>query len=96
MVADKAKFAKQFMSALPHASALGMRLTEMADGKARIEMDYDTRFVGDPDTGVIQWTPTNAQVGTRSVTVRVEDAGSAAATQSFSVNVGNAGLPFAV
>jgi VCBS repeat-containing protein len=40
-------------------------------------------------SGVISWTPTNAQVGANSVTVRVQDAGLAAATQSFTVTVAN-------
>ncbi|MBC7133782.1 MAG: PaaI family thioesterase [Roseovarius sp.] len=44
---------QQFMGMLPHARALGMRLTLQGGGKARIEMDYDARFVGDPETGVI-------------------------------------------
>ena len=41
MSADKSKIAKQFMQALPHAQALGMRLSRMGDGTAEIEMDYD-------------------------------------------------------
>ena len=40
-------------------------------------------------TGVISWTPTNAQVGANAVTVRVRDAALAAATQSFTVTVAN-------
>jgi len=47
------KVAQQFIEAIPHAKALGMAITEIADGKAQIEMDYDARFIGDPDTGVI-------------------------------------------
>ncbi|MFY0597648.1 MAG: PaaI family thioesterase [Cognatishimia sp.] len=30
-----------------------MVITEIAGGKAQLEMDYDPRFIGDPDTGVI-------------------------------------------
>lgn len=41
----------------------------------------------DPTTGLIQWTPTPAQVGDQSVTVRVQDAGGLFATQSFTVTV---------
>jgi hypothetical protein len=40
-------------------------------------------------SGLIQWTPTNGQVGSNSVTVRVEDAAGAFDTQSFSVTVAN-------
>lgn len=49
----KTKFAKQFIQVIPHAVELGMELTEIGDGKAEIVMPYDTRFVGDPETGVL-------------------------------------------
>ena len=45
--------ARQFIEAIPHAQEIGMRLTEIDDGKAVIEMDYDARLVGDPETGVV-------------------------------------------
>ncbi|SEK76942.1 uncharacterized domain 1-containing protein [Roseovarius azorensis] len=50
---QKSKIAKQFMEAIPHSRALGMRLTHVSEGRADIEMDYDARFIGDPETGVI-------------------------------------------
>jgi len=50
---QKNKIARQFMEAIPHARALGMRLTRVSEGQAEIEMDYDARFIGDPETGVI-------------------------------------------
>ncbi len=53
METEKDRVARQFMDEIPHAQALGMRLTLMEDGRARIEMGYDARFVGDPETGVI-------------------------------------------
>lgn len=53
MTDQKSKIARQFMEAIPHARALGMRLTIVSEGKAEIEMDYDARFIGDPETGVI-------------------------------------------
>ena len=43
----------------------------------------------DSNTGLIQWTPTNAQVGSNDVTVRVTDSGGLFDTQIFSVNVAN-------
>ncbi|MXQ09610.1 hotdog fold thioesterase [Alphaproteobacteria bacterium GH1-50] len=49
----KRKLARQFIESIPHARALGMELTEIGDGEAVITMPYDTRFVGDPSTGVI-------------------------------------------
>lgn len=53
MTDQKNRIARQFMEAIPHARALGMRLTRVSEGLAEIEMDYDPRFIGDPETGVI-------------------------------------------
>lgn len=58
------KIARQFMEAIPHARALGMRLTLVGDGRAKIEMDYDARFVGDPETGVIHGGAVSALMDT--------------------------------
>ena len=41
----------------------------------------------DSGTGLIQWTPTNEQVGDNDVTVQVEDVAGATDTQSFTVTV---------
>ncbi len=64
MSIEKTKIAQQFMQALPHAQALGMRLSLMGDGKAEIEMEYDERFVGDPETGVIHGGAVSALMDT--------------------------------
>jgi len=64
MSVDTNKIAKQFMQALPHARALGMRLNNMGEGMAEIEMDYDERFVGDPETGVIHGGAVSALMDT--------------------------------
>lgn len=53
MSLDKAKIARQFIEAIPHARALSMRLVEVSDGRAEISMPWDARLVGDPATGVI-------------------------------------------
>lgn len=53
MTPDKKKIARQFIEALPHARALGLRLLEIGDGMAEIAMPWDPRLVGDPVTGVI-------------------------------------------
>ncbi len=50
---DKAKVARQFIEAIPHAKALGMQLKEIGEGTAVIAMPYDGKLVGDPKTGVI-------------------------------------------
>ncbi|TNF62935.1 MAG: PaaI family thioesterase [Rhodobacteraceae bacterium] len=61
---DKAKLARQFIEAIPHARALGMTLTEIEDGVAEITMPYDERFVGDPKTGVIHGGAVSALMDT--------------------------------
>lgn len=53
MTVDKAKIARQFIEALPHARALGLRLVEIGDGTAEIAMPWSPALVGDPATGVI-------------------------------------------
>lgn len=61
---DKQKTAEQFISTIPHSEALGMRLTDVGEGTAEIEMDYDARFVGDPETGVIHGGAVSALMDT--------------------------------
>ncbi len=61
---DKAKIAKQFIQAIPHSRALGMELTEISDGFARIEMPYSDALVGDPETGVIHGGAVSALMDT--------------------------------
>lgn len=56
--------ARQFIEAIPFAKELGMKLTEIADGKAVISMDYDARLVGDPETGVIHGGAVSALMDT--------------------------------
>ena len=60
----KSRIARQFIEAIPHSKALGMRLTQIGEGMAAIEMDYDARFVGDPATGVIHGGAVSALMDT--------------------------------
>ncbi len=64
MTADKTRIARQFIETIPHSRALGMQITEIGDGFARIEMPYDARFVGDPQTGVIHGGAVSALMDT--------------------------------
>jgi uncharacterized protein (TIGR00369 family) len=50
---DNDIIAQQFISAIPHAKALGMEFTIIGEGRAEMRMPYDERFIGDPKTGVI-------------------------------------------
>lgn len=64
MTADKARIAKQFIETIPHSKALGMEITEIGDGLAEIRMPYDTRLIGDPETGVIHGGAVSALMDT--------------------------------
>lgn len=64
MSVDKTRIAGQFIGAIPHSRALGMVLTAIGDGHAEIAMDYDERFVGDPETGVIHGGAVSALMDT--------------------------------
>jgi uncharacterized protein (TIGR00369 family) len=56
--------ARQFIEVIPHARALGMVCDQLGDGKATIYMEYDARFVGDPNTGVIHGGAVSALMDT--------------------------------
>jgi parallel beta-helix repeat protein len=51
---------------------------------------FPTGMTIDPNSGVITWTPTNAQVGANPVTVLVTDENGTSDTQSFIITVANA------
>ncbi len=50
---DKAKLARQFIEAIPHARAMGLHLSQIGEGEAEITMPYNEDLIGDPRTGVI-------------------------------------------
>lgn len=63
-MADKETIARQFIEAIPHSKALGMRLAGMDEGAATIDMPYDQKLVGDPETGVIHGGAVSALMDT--------------------------------
>jgi uncharacterized protein (TIGR00369 family) len=63
-MSDIETIARQFIEALPHARALGMRLEAIAEGVAVISMPHDPRLVGDPGTGVIHGGAVSALMDT--------------------------------
>lgn len=50
---DRGAQARRFIAALPHARDLGMAVVDTGPGMAVMALDYDARFVGDPETGVL-------------------------------------------
>ncbi len=63
---DRDSIARQFIQAIPHSRALGMTLESIGEGRATISMPYDTRFIGDPATGVIHGGAVSALMDTAS------------------------------
>lgn len=61
---DKVALARQFIEAIPHAKALGLKLIEIGGGEAVIEMPDDTRLIGNPETGVIHGGAVSALMDT--------------------------------
>ncbi|GGL66624.1 PaaI family thioesterase [Wenxinia marina] len=57
-------FGRAFIGALPHARALGMTLVDLTEGRAVMEMPYDARLIGDPETGVIHGGAVSALMDT--------------------------------
>ena len=53
MTDQRTRIARQFIEAIPHARALGMRLETVGEGAVELSMAYDERFIGDPASGVI-------------------------------------------
>jgi uncharacterized protein (TIGR00369 family) len=49
----RARIARQFIEAIPHARALGMEMLELGDGWAVMALDWREDLVGDPETGVV-------------------------------------------
>lgn len=58
--------ARGFIEALPHARGLGMRLESLGEGRVVMSMPYDTRFIGDPATGVMHGGAVSALMDTAS------------------------------
>ncbi|PCJ76301.1 MAG: thioesterase [Rhodobacteraceae bacterium] len=50
---ERHEMAEQFISAIPHSRDLGMVLEALGEGVAEMSIQYDPRFIGDPDTGVL-------------------------------------------
>lgn len=52
------------MASLPYAKTLGMVVEKIGNGKAVTAMPYDTRLIGDPETGVIHGGAVSALLDT--------------------------------
>jgi uncharacterized protein (TIGR00369 family) len=87
MTADKARIARQFIETIPHSRALGMTITEIGDGVAVIEMPYDARFIGDPETRVIHGGAVSALMDTCSGAAVMSHPKSPAGTATINLRI---------
>lgn len=83
----RATLARQFIQSIPHAQALGMQLTQVDDGKAVITMEYDTRFIGDPETGVIHGGAVSALMDTCAGAAVMSHPAAAVATATLDLRI---------
>ncbi|KIT18151.1 PaaI family thioesterase [Jannaschia aquimarina] len=60
----RARAARQFIEALPHCRALGMRVDRAGEGVAVLSMPWAEQLVGDPRTGVIHGGAVSALMDT--------------------------------
>ena len=58
--------ARQFIESIPHSRKMGMRVVEIGDGKAVVEMPYDPALIGDPVTKVLHGGAVSALMDTAS------------------------------
>lgn len=84
---DKAKIARQFAEAIPHARALGMSFDNLGEGVAEVSMPYDERFIGDPETGVIHGGAVYALLDTCCGAAAISHPASGGATATIDLRV---------
>ena len=84
---SKTKIARQFIEAIPHSRALGMQLTDLEDGVAVIEMPYDEKLVGDPETGVIHGGAVSALMDTCAGAAVMSHPAAASATATLDLRI---------
>ncbi|UXU74947.1 MULTISPECIES: PaaI family thioesterase [unclassified Paracoccus (in: a-proteobacteria)] len=74
---QRGRITRQFIEAIPHASALGMSLDVLSPEGAEISLDWREDLVGDPRSGVIHGGVVSALMDTccgASVMARARDA----------------------
>ncbi len=86
-MAERSELARQFIEAIPHARELGLTLVEIGDGKAVISMPYDTKLIGDPETGVIHGGAVSALMDTCCGAAVMSHPSSPAATATIDLRI---------
>ncbi|KNG94066.1 PaaI family thioesterase [Pseudaestuariivita atlantica] len=78
---------QKFVSALPHARALGMRLEAVREGWAEVSMPYDEKIVGDPETGVVHGGAVSALMDTCAGTAVVSHPKAGVSTATLDLRI---------
>ena len=81
------RIARQFISSLPHARALGLDVAEIAPGRAVFTMPYDVQLIGDPETGVMAGGAVSALLDTTCGAAVMSHPESAAATATLDLRI---------
>lgn len=95
MTHSRTDIAGQFISALPHARALGLSLKHIGLGDAQIALPYSETLIGDLDTGVIHGGAVSALMDTccGAAVMSHPDAGVATATIDLRIDYMRAAEP---
>ncbi len=87
MPEKKARIAKQFIAAIPHARALDMRVDEVLSGHAELSLPYNPQLVGDPITGVLHGGVVTALLDTAMGTAVVSHPQSMGGTATIDLRI---------
>jgi len=83
----KSAMAKQFIAAIPHSRALGMKVDMVEAGAAELSLEYDKRFVGDPESGVLHGGVVTALLDTAMGTAVVSHPQSTGGTATIDLRI---------
>jgi len=84
---EKTEMARRFTEAIPYAKALGMTFTAIGDGVAAMQMPFDERFIGDPQTGVIHGGAVSALLDTCSGAAVISHPSNPGATATIDLRI---------
>ncbi len=87
MPEKKARIAKQFIAAIPHAKALDMRVDGVLSGHAELSLPYNPQLVGDPTTGVLHGGVVTALLDTAMGTAVVSHPQSMGGTATIDLRI---------
>lgn len=95
MTEDRGDLVGSFITELPYARALGLRLVHVGQGEAELELPFDAALVGDPVSGVIHGGAVSALMDTAggAAVMSHPEAGIATATLDLRIDYMRAARP---